>query len=491
MATLDWLLIVLYLALVVGIGFFFARNNRNAEDFLLGSRRLPAFALGLSLFATLLSTLSYLSYTGEVIAHGPMIISLVAAHPLIFLIVGYGLIPLLMRQPVTSAYEILETKLGKSIRMAGASIFLLLRLGWMATILYVTTSTVLIPLLRLDSKWTIPLCLGMGVVTAIYSSMGGLRAVVITDAIQSLTMLLGGIVALALITYRMGGFTAWWPSTWPSHWESPSWGIDPNARVSFTMLLISTVCWFVCTNGSDQMSIQRFLASRNAPRARRTLLIAQISDAIVIVLMAVTGMAVMAYYIAQDSSWATPDRLRKEGDQLFPLFIMTEMPPGLGGLVIAAILSAAMSSLSSGMNSACAVLDRDFLGGGSSSSMMRLRLLTWLIAAVTVLISLGNLLLTGNILERCYKVVNLLTVPLFILFFLALLVPWANSFGAWCGLIGSTLTAMSIAYSQELRLPISVSFVWMMPCSLVVGVVVGTLASGLAWLVQRGTRGTS
>lgn len=134
---------------------------------------MPAFALGLSLFATLLSTLSYLSYPGEVIAHGPMIFTLVAAHLLIFVIVGYGLIPLLMRQPVTSAYEILETKLGKPIRLAGASIFLLLHLGWMATTLYVTSSTVLIPLLRLDSSWTTTLCLGMGIVTAIYFSLGG------------------------------------------------------------------------------------------------------------------------------------------------------------------------------------------------------------------------------------------------------------------------------------------------------------------------------
>lgn len=491
MATLDWLAVSVYLLIVTSIGILSARGNRNAEDYLLGSRRLPAFALGLSLFATLLSTLSYLSYAGEVIAHGPMIITLVAAHPIIFVIVGYGLIPLLMRQPVTSAYEILEAKLGDSIRLAGASIFLLLRLGWMATILYVTSSTVLVPLLRLDSSWTISLCLAMGIVTAIYSSIGGLRAVVITDAIQSITMLLGGIITLALIAYRMGGFSAWWPSTWPRHWEPPSWGIDPDARVSFTMLMISTVCWFVCTNGSDQMSIQRFLASRDAPRARRTMLIALVSDAVVIVLMAITGVAVMSYYLAQNSPLATSERLRVAGDQLFPHFIMTEMPAGLGGLVIAAVLSAAMSSLSSGMNSACAVLDRDFLGGDASSSMTRLRLLTWLIAAVTVLLSFGNLILTGNILERCYKVVNLLTAPLFILFFLALLVPWANAFGAWCGLISSTLTAIGIAYAQELQLPIHLSFVWMMPCALMVGIVVGTLASGIACLVQPKTRAPS
>ena len=162
---------------------------------------------------------------------------------------------------------------------------------------------------------------------------------------------------------------------------------------------------------------------------------------------------------------------------------MTQMPAGLSGLVLAAILSAAMSSLSSGVNSVCAVLDRDFLSRRSGDSspeaatVTRLKWLTWLVALVAIALSMLNLLIEGNLLERCFKVINLLTAPLFVLFFLALFVRWANGTGAWLGLLASIATAIAIAYAKDLGLPLRISFVWMMPCSLLVGVIVGMLGS--------------
>ena len=442
--------------------------------------------LVLSLFATLVSTLSYLGYPGEMIAHGPMIMTQLAAHPLIFVIVGYGLIPLLMRQPMTSAYEILETRLGTSIRMAGAGVFLLLRFGWMATILFATSRVILVPLLGIDPSWTPWLCVVLGVLTAMYASWGGIKAVVTTDTIQSITMLTGAIATLTVITVRMGGIDGWWPNRWPDHWQTPSWGFDPDARVSFGILLISTTLWYVCTNGSDQISIQRFLATRNASAARKTLAVAQVTDAIVALLLGLTGIAVLGFYQARLPELANGQAVRAVGDQLFPKFIMTEMPAGLSGLVLAAILSAAMSSLSSGVNSVCAVLDRDFLSRQSgkaspeASAVTRLKLLTWLVALMAVALSMLNLLIQGNLLERCFKVINLLSAPLFVLFFLALFVRWANGTGAWLGLLSSIATAIAIAYAQDLGLPVGISFVWMTPCSLLVGVIVGMVGSAVA-----------
>jgi SSS family solute:Na+ symporter len=486
MSWLDWLVLAVYACLMLGVGWYYSRQNKSADDYLLGGRRMSPIALGLSLFATLVSTLSYLATPGEMIGHGPMMITQLAAHPLIFLIVGYGLIPLLMRQPVTSAYELLESRLGMSIRMAGAAVFLLLRFGWMATILYATSEVVLVPLLGLDERWAPWLCVALGIVTAMYSSEGGIKAVVMTDAIQAITMLAGAIITVAVITHQMGGVAAWWPSEWPTHWQTPSWGFDPNVRVSFGILLLSTTLWYVCTNGSDQMSIQRFLSTRNAAAARRTLAVAQITDAIVAMLLALTGVAILGYYRAHPPELADGQTLSSAADQLFPTFIMTKMPAGLSGLVLAAILSAALSSLSSGVNSACAVLDRDFLSRRSPDSssgtaaVTRLKRMTWLVALVAIALSLLNMLIEGNLVERCFKLVNLLTAPLFVLFFLALFVPWANAVGAWVGLVGAIATAVLIAYSSDLGLNIGLNFVWMMPCSLLVGVTLGTLVSALA-----------
>jgi solute:Na+ symporter, SSS family len=484
MSALDWLVLAAFGIVTVGMGVYYSRQNKNAEDYLLGGRRMSPVMLGLSLFATLVSTLSYLAIPGEMISHGPMMILQVAAHPFVFIIVGYGLIPLLMRQPVTSAYELLEKRLGMSIRLAGASVFLLLRFGWMATILYATSTKVLVPLLDLKSEWAPwALCIALGFIAASYSSWGGIKAVVTTDALQSITMLAGAVATLVVVTWRMGGVAAWWPSDWPSHWQEPSWGFDPVPRVSFGMLVISTVLWYVCTNGSDQMSIQRFLSTRDAAAARKTLAVSQVTDIIVSILLALTGIAILSFYKMYPPELKAGETLHSIGDQLFPNFILNEMPSGLAGLVMAAILSAALSSLSSGLNSSCAVIEKDFIppnideSNKGAAAVSRLQWMTWGVAVLVIALSLLNLLIEGNLLERCFKVVNLLTAPLFVLFFLALFVRRSNEFGAWIGLICSIATAISIAYAEDLGLDIGISFVWMTPCSLLVGVTTGTLAS--------------
>ncbi|MCA8985857.1 MAG: sodium-coupled permease [Planctomycetaceae bacterium] len=483
MTWLDWGVLAGYGCLMLGIGLYFSRRNQTAEDYLLGGHRISPITLGLSLFATLLSTLTYLGIPGEMISHGPMMITQLAAHPLIFLIVGYGLIPVLMRQPVTSAYELLESRLGLSIRLAGAGVFLLLRLGWLATIVYATSRVVLVPLLGIDPGWTPLLCIALGGMAATYSSWGGLKAVVVTDAVQSLTMLVGAIATVTVITVRMGGVAAWWPSAWPMHWQEPSWGFDPQPRLSFGILMISMTLWYVCTNGSDQMSIQRFLSNRDVHSARKTLAVAQLTDISAWLLLGLTGVAVLGFYQALGCEIAGLGKPDMVGDQYFPRFIMTQMPPGLAGLVLSAILCAALSSMSSGLNSACAVLERDFLSRGTSvprteaAAVRRLQKLTWLVAVVAVSLSMLNLLIQGNLIERCFKLINLLTAPLFVLFFLALFVRWANETGAWLGLLASIATAIAIAYSTELGLPWGISFVWMMPCALLVGIGVGMLGS--------------
>ncbi len=101
MEIFDWLVLAAYALLMLGVGAFYSRQNKTADDYLLGGRRMSPIALGLSLFATLVSTLSYLGNPGEMIAYGPMMATQSLAHPLICVIVGSSLIPLLMRQPVT------------------------------------------------------------------------------------------------------------------------------------------------------------------------------------------------------------------------------------------------------------------------------------------------------------------------------------------------------------------------------------------------------
>ena len=200
MSPIDWAIIAAYALGMVGVGWYYSRRTANTEDYLLGGRNMRPMAVGLSLFATMLSTISYLSWPGEMIQNGPMILCVALGYPLIFIVIGYLIIPKIMSLRVTSAYEILETRLGLTVRMLGSSIFLLLRLLWMAVIIYATASTILVPLMGLDASATPYVCAAMGVITVIYTSMGGLKAVVFTDVVQTVILFGGAILAIILIS---------------------------------------------------------------------------------------------------------------------------------------------------------------------------------------------------------------------------------------------------------------------------------------------------
>lgn len=477
MKPLDWFVLALYAGGMVAIGSYYARRTKSSEDFLLGSRSLNPIMVGLSLFATLMSTLSYLAWPGEMIKHGPLMLGQLLAYPFVAVVVGWFLIPFIMRLKIVSAYEILETRLGPTVRMIGSSMFLSLRIAWMASILFATSDVVLVPMLKLDESWVPWFCVGLGLVTVAYTATGGLRAVVMTDGIQSVIMFLGAFVCIAVVTVHLGGVSAWWPTTWARHWDRPALGFDLGARVSLLGALTSAFTWHLCTSGSDQMAIQRYLATRDIHAARRAMFVSYASDAAISILLGTLGFAILAYYMAQSS--ADPATLLKSADQLFPRFVLEGLPAGFSGLVIAAILSAAMSSLSSGVNSTCAVIARDFLGrrqdaeSDDTSSITELRWLSLAVGAVSITLSIFVSRFEGNLIELCFKVVNLFTAPLFVLFVLAMFVPWATPLGAVLGLAASIAVAVGIAFFGLFGL----SFMWMMQASLIVGVVVGMIAS--------------
>ncbi len=186
---------------------------------------MKPWAVGLSYFASLFSTISYLAYPGEMIKYGPMILSGILAYPFIFLVVSRFLIPFILRLKITSAYEILETRFGLSVRMLGSTFFLLLRLVWMSVIIYATSKNVLVPLLRINDAATPWVCLALGTLTVIYTSLGGFSAVIWTDVTQTFILIFGAILSIVVISISLGSFTAWWPRTWGADWEQPNSGL--------------------------------------------------------------------------------------------------------------------------------------------------------------------------------------------------------------------------------------------------------------------------
>ena len=478
--AVNWLVLIAYAVSMIVVGWFYSRSN-DVEDYLLGGRQMKPWAVGISLFATLMSTLTYLSYPGEMILHGPLILTGMLSYPLVYIAVGRLIIPRIMALRVTSAYEILELRLGVSVRMLGSAMFLALRLMWMSMIVFATSSTVIVPLLQLSPDATPWVCALLGFVTIVYTSMGGFRAVVFTDVAQSTIMIVGVIASLVIISSSLGGISGWWPHSWMTHWDQPSRFIEFNSRVSVGAALITTFTWYLCTAGSDQMAIQRYLSTRDVVSARRMFGISLCCDVVTALLLALFGLALLAYFRAHPALLPSGETLYSKPDQLLPLFMVKVAPTGMGGLIMAGILSAAMDSLSSGLNSSSSVIAIDWVGrfrrvdSSELHNVRQVKIISCAVGSLVVLLSLYANTVSGNLLEKCYTVVNLFTAPLFVLFFMAMFVPWATTCGTWIAALASSSVAFAVAYGSIF----SLSFLWITPLSLLSGVVVGCVASFL------------
>jgi len=498
LTVLDWIIIVVYGVSMLAVGWYYWRQTQSSEDYLLGGRKMRPLAVGLSLFATLFSTISYLAAPGEMIKNGPMILSMIVAYPFVSLVAGRLMIPYIMTLRITSAYELLETRLGLSIRLLGSTAFLLMRLLWMAVIIYATVDKLLVPLLGLDPAYTLWVSAVLGLVTLVYTAMGGLKAVVITDAAQGIVLFAGAIVAIIAVTISLGGVGAWWPTGWAAHWTKPTF-YDPNIRVSFLSAVLANFTWYVCTAGSDQMAIQRYLATRDARAARRVLNTSLLASTAVLLLLAVLGLSLMAFFSARPDLLAPGQDLVKNADEMFTRFIVVGLPPGFSGLVVAGLLAAAMSSLSAGINSCCSVITADVIdrfrlrrreGRSAAGHAMLERGISVLVGIVVLVLSIFVNDVQGNLFDKMFKIVNLLSAPLFGLFFMAMFVPWARALGAWIGFFAGLVVVVALNFWNELAQASfllalwpglaeiqPISFFWAMPLSILTQIVVGTLAS--------------
>ncbi len=479
LAVPDWIVIIVYGVLMLWIGWYYSRKNKTREDYLLGGRKMNPVAVGISLFATLLSTLSYLSYPGEMIQNGPVIFAGMFAFPFVYYVAGWWLIPKIMRMNVTSAYEILERKFGLPARMMATFMFLSLRFLWMATIIYVTVEIALFSVVPFDKSYALPIGIVLMLITIVYTAMGGLKAVVVTDVLQSIIFLGGALVSILLVCYHFRSFLSWFPDQWPAIWSPPRYGFDARERSTVGNAMLMLFVWYICTTGSDQMAIQRYLATRDIAAARKSLRVSLYTNLLAKCLLGLVGLAVYAFFSRHPHLLTDGKTLQQQADTLFPRFILVGLPVGLSGLVVAGLLAAAMSSLSSGVNSVSSVISEDIVQRFRTSVSSRegllkqVKMLSYLTGGVVMILSIfvGNV--EGNLFDVITKVVNLFVGPLFVLFFLALFVPFSTSSGAIMGGISSVVAACLVAFYGVW----GITVFWILPLSLLVGVLVGSAVS--------------
>jgi SSS family solute:Na+ symporter len=490
LATLDLVIVALYLVAMVGIGVYYSFTTNDSEDYLLGGRRMASTTVGMSLFASMLSTISFIAWPGEIIRHGPTIAAQIVAYPVVFLLVGWLLIPKIMSQRVTSAYELLEAQLGRTTRYLASIMFVMLRTLWMAVVVFATIDKVIVPVFGLLPSSTPLLCAGLGIVTVFYSVLGGLRAVVLTDVIQTLILLMGAAVSLAIIMWNLGGIRYVIPDGWPEHWSNPQIGFHLSER-SVLGFLLNFCCWYVATMGSDQMAIQRFVATPDTRSARQVLRTSLSIDAMVFCLMACVGLSLMSWFVAHPNWLASGETIEQQADRLFPLFIVRGLPVGLTGMVIAGLMAAAMSSLSSGINSTAAVITTDWLQGmcgmnlSTRGQLWAARLVSAAMGIIVVAMAVMMQFVETNLYELTVRVAGLMTGPLFVLFFMAMFVPRATTASAMLAAFAAVAIAGAISFADAFQLPMvrRLGFLWILPLSMATGAVVGVVSS---YAIRRG-----
>lgn len=458
----DLLVVALYFGMMLAIGWWYADRQTSTNEFFVAGRGVGSLMAGISIIATLLSTISYLSTPGEIIRNGLGYLLTTLASPIAFVVVGYLVIPRIMKHEVVTVYQLLQDRFGRAIRQTTAALWLLTTLLWMGFIVY----TCGLAVAAIVNVSVYPLIVIIGLVTTLYTLSGGIRAVIITDLVQAIVLYVGGLAVILLVMIAMPGF-GWWPdwSAMPADLQWPEikfFSLDPSDRITVVSGLFHGFIFWVMSATSNQVTIQRFLTTRDTRAARGSFLTTLLASFVIDVLLVMIGIALLGYYLG------FPDRLPEIGrsiaeqaDRLFPHFVATQMPGGLRGLMVAALLAAAMSSLSSGINSCASVLMTDFasrfargLDGDPARAIRRARLLSLVIGVLATALAFYTMLLPGrNILDQAMRVAYFISAPVFVVFVLLFFVPSSRAPAAWAAMITGVASGLLFTFWKQITSP--------------------------------------
>lgn len=440
---IDYVILLVYLAAMVWIGFRFAGRQKTPEDFFLAGRKMPWIAVAMSMYASLTSAVTYMGLPGLAYRSNVTLLAVAVVSPLLAPVLIYVFYPVYRRLGITTSYEYIGIRFGATARKTAAALFLFARLGWMATVIYA-------PALALSIATGLPLLISillMGGIATLYTVMGGLAAVIWTDVAQFIT-LIGGAMIVALFLTRLSPDGAAGIITFAR--DSNHLQLDGSVslfRMTLTGVAISFFFQMMQDYGTDQVTVQRLLAVKTKSGTVKAILFNAATDFFIISLLLFIGLGLFAYY--QQNPGALPEAI--SGDRIFPYFIAHVLPSGLSGLLIAAIFAAAMSSMDSGINSMATVVINDFIApsGGKaqqeSGSVLRLaRLLTAVFGALATALAVYLFFFSGTkgIIETFATFMGLFSAPVLALFLLGLLTK-RGLFKAWipAALAGIVFTA--------------------------------------------------
>ena len=353
MRNIDLFIFIAYLVGIVLFGMSFYKKGRTSTDYSTGSGTIPAWVIGLSIFATFVSSISYLALPGIAFLSNWNSYVFTLSIPFAILIAVKFFVPLYRSVGSPSAYTYLEQRFGSWARIYVASFWMLTQVMRIATILYLLALPMYV-LLGWDMRIII---LITGVSVLLYSVMGGIKAVVWTDAIQAIILICGALVTIAILLFSLPGGISQFFEVAGRHNKFSLGSLGTSLTEStFWVLFIYGLFINLQNYGIDQNYVQRYMSARNDKEAISSAMGGGLLYVPVSLLFFLIGTGLFVYY--QVYSEALPPEFRESGmsDSVFPYFIVNVLPAGLTGLLIASIFAAGMSTISTSLNSSATVI---------------------------------------------------------------------------------------------------------------------------------------
>ncbi len=438
MRPLDTIIIVVYIAGLVGIGIFFAHKQKTTDDYFMASGSIPGWAMGLSLLATIITSVTFIAYPGAAYAGDWSLLVPGIMFLAVLALVGTIIVPFFRHVVHLSAYEYFGRRFGGGVRVYSSFAFAISHFSKMGFVFYLVALT-----LSGMTGWPIArIILLTAVITIFYTLLGGVEAVIWSDVVQGFVLWIGIIVSI--------GFLLFLPHQGPHAMLSDAWqhgkmSLGSTAlrldKPTILVLGIYGFFFYLQKYSADQTVVQRYLVARSDHSALQGIALGAFLCLPVWTAFMLIGSLCWSFY--RLTGEALPSTIQK-ADQVFPHFLVTHIPAGLAGLFIAALLGSAMAMLSSDMNCLAAIGVEDFYGLArpQSTDKQRLRVGKWIVVASGLAAAAVALVLShshGSALSLYYAITAIVAGGLAGLFLLAFLFPHASRRGAIAGIITSLI----------------------------------------------------
>ena len=447
---IDIIIIILSLVISIAVGLGFAKKQTDTSQYFSAGGKLPAWAIGMSIFATLISSITFLAYPGEGFSSNWVrLVQGLMVPIVVVLIIGF-IVPMYRHVIGLSAYEYFEKRFGYFARLYTSLAFILTHFSKMGSVFFLLS----LAMAKMTGGDTYTIIIVLGLIVILLTLVGGMEAVIWLDVIQGFLLIAGGIISLIVIAMKLEGglgtvvseaFASGKMSLGPFDWDF--------VQLTFWVMAINGIFYAIQKYGTDQTIVQRYLTAKTDKEAMKASLMGVLMVVPVWTMFMFIGTALFVFYNTGTNT--LPDGIRP--DAVFPHFILTEMPIGVIGLIISALMAAAISSLDSDLNCLAAVGVDDFYSrfkpDATDEQKLRMGKIMVVLSGIgAILVAMTYVSAGGKgVLGIVFMLYAIFSGGIVGIFLLGMFVPRANKQGLYIGMATCVLfTAYALLSSSSI-----------------------------------------